>query len=89
MHAKTSVGVTALLVLGAAGAALGAGAGQEAAVVFTKDVAPILQRSCQVCHRPNNMAPMSLMTYAEARPWARSIRNKRGAGGETTSSLPA
>ena len=43
-------------------------------VTFTKDVAPILQRACQNCHRPNNIAPMSLLTYQEARPWARSIR---------------
>ena len=43
---------------------------------YAKDVAPILQRSCQVCHRPNNMAPMSLMTYQEARPWARSIKDR-------------
>ena len=43
---------------------------------FAKEVAPIFQRSCQVCHRPNNMAPMSLMTYREARPWARSIKQK-------------
>jgi hypothetical protein len=46
------------------------------APTFTKDVAPILQRSCQVCHRPDSIAPMSLMTYEDARPWARSIRNK-------------
>lgn len=46
------------------------------AVTFTKDVAPIFQRSCQVCHRENNMAPMSLMSYEETRPWARSIKNK-------------
>jgi hypothetical protein len=45
-------------------------------VTFTKDIAPILQRSCQNCHRPNNIAPMSLMTYQEARPWARSIKAK-------------
>ena len=45
-------------------------------VSFHKDIEPILQRSCQVCHRPNNMAPMSLMSYQEARPWARSIKNK-------------
>ena len=43
---------------------------------FHKDVEPIFQRSCQVCHRPNNMAPMSLMSYQETRPWARSIKNK-------------
>jgi hypothetical protein len=37
-------------------------------VTFTKDVAPILQRSCQSCHRPSSIAPMSLLTYEEARP---------------------
>ena len=45
-------------------------------VTFTRDVAPILQRSCQGCHRTGQMAPMSLMTYAEVRPWARAIRGK-------------
>ena len=45
-------------------------------VTFTKDVAPILQRSCQVCHRPGSIAPMSLLTYEDARPWARAIKQK-------------
>ena len=45
-------------------------------VTFTKDVAPILQRSCQNCHRPGSNAPMSLMTYEDARPYARSIKTK-------------
>ncbi len=48
----------------------------EPQVTFTKDVAPILQRACQNCHRPNNIAPMSLLTYEDARPWARSIRSR-------------
>jgi hypothetical protein len=43
---------------------------------FTKDVAPILQRSCEVCHRPDSIAPMSLVTYQDVRPWARSIRTR-------------
>src|SRR5216683_1580932 len=43
-------------------------------VTFTKDVAPILQRACQNCHRPDQMAPMSLLTYEDARPYARSIK---------------
>lgn len=53
-------------------------------VTFSKDIAPILQRSCQNCHQPNSVAPMSLISYQEARPWARSIkertaiRDKRG-----------
>src|SRR5580704_1282121 len=52
---------------------------------FTKDIAPILQKHCQTCHRPDSIAPMSLITYEEARPWARSIkartalRTQRGA----------
>ena len=49
---------------------------QTPPVTFTKDIAPILQRSCQNCHRAESMAPMSLMTYQEARPWARSIKQK-------------
>ena len=65
--------VLSLTVAGFPGVAT---AEQAQEVTFTKDVAPILQRSCQVCHRANNMAPMSLMTYEEARPWARSIKNK-------------
>src|ERR671936_2265382 len=40
---------------------------------FTKDIAPIFQQKCESCHRPNNMAPMSLITYEDARPWARAI----------------
>ena len=44
-------------------------------VTFTKDIAPILQRSCQNCHRPNGgLAPMALTTYEEVRPWARAIK---------------
>jgi hypothetical protein len=45
-------------------------------VTFTKDVAPLLRNRCQVCHRPNTFAPMSLLTYEEVRPWAKSIRQK-------------
>ena len=51
-------------------------ANSEHPVTFTKDVAPILQRSCQGCHRPNSVAPMSLLTYEEVRPWARAIKDK-------------
>ena len=49
---------------------------QTASVTFTKDVLPILQRSCQTCHRPGTAAPMSLLTYEEARPWARSMKDR-------------
>src|SRR6476646_11979514 len=43
---------------------------------FAKDVAPILQRSCQNCHRPGSIGPMSLLTYEDARPWARAIKTR-------------
>ncbi len=41
---------------------------------FTKDIAPIFQEKCEACHRPDSMAPMSLMSFAESRPWAKSIK---------------
>ncbi|PYS02590.1 MAG: hypothetical protein DMG12_13720, partial [Acidobacteria bacterium] len=48
----------------------------QAQVTFTKDVAPILYRSCVRCHRPDEIAPMSLLTYNDARPWARAIKER-------------
>src|SRR2546423_10550112 len=44
------------------------------AVTFNKDVLPILQRNCQSCHRPGNIAPMSLLSYEAARPWAKAMK---------------
>ena len=43
-------------------------------VTFTKDIAPILQRSCENCHRPGGGAPMSLITFTDVRPWARAVK---------------
>lgn len=43
-------------------------------VTFTRDVAPIFMKNCVGCHRPGEIAPMSLLTYAESRPWAKSIK---------------
>jgi hypothetical protein len=45
-------------------------------VTFTKDIVPIFQEKCQDCHRKGSMAPMSLVTYEETRPWAKSIRQR-------------
>src|SRR2546423_7477040 len=74
------IGRTAGLILGTLLAVPAAIAAQQAAterpVTFAKDVAPILQQNCQVCHRPGSMAPMSLLTYDDARPWAKSIKQK-------------
>jgi hypothetical protein len=47
-----------------------------AVVTFSKEVAPIIQKNCQPCHRPGEVAPMSFMNYKEVRPWAKSIREK-------------
>jgi hypothetical protein len=53
-----------------------ANAGPHQPVTFSKDVAPILQEKCQECHQPNSIAPMSLISYQETRPWARSIKER-------------
>src|SRR6478672_3778372 len=47
---------------------------QSAPVTFNKDVLPILQNNCQMCHRPGEVAPMSFLTYESTRPWARAIK---------------
>ena len=69
-----------MLALGALlarpGAARGAEPAAKAGVTFTKDIAPIFQARCQSCHEPGSIAPMSLVTYQDARPWARSIRQR-------------
>lgn len=76
---STVVGTAGVVLwLGSVGSAQ-APAPQPAAAnapTFSKDVAPILYRSCAVCHRPGSIAPMSLLSYEEARPWARSMKQK-------------
>jgi len=72
---------SAVLVPAAIGAQQApAGSAGNAEVTFTKDVAPILQRSCQNCHRPDGVAPMSLVTYEDVRPWARAMKLRTGMG---------
>src|SRR5262245_59463724 len=55
-------------------AAVAAWAAGPDSVTFHKNVLPILERNCQTCHRPGQSAPMSLLTYEQARPWARAIK---------------
>ncbi len=67
--------------LSVAGFALGIAAVASAAdlstpVTFAKNVAPILQEKCQNCHRAGQIAPMSLVTYEETRPWAKAIKER-------------
>ncbi len=65
-----AIAVAAVLAL----PALGMAAGNP--VTFSKDVAPIFKARCLSCHEPGSIAPMSLRTYEEARPWARSIKQR-------------
>ncbi len=57
------------------GVAASAAEPPQSAPTFHKDVLPILQQNCQSCHRPGQIAPMSLLTYESTRPWARAIKN--------------
>ena len=66
-----------LLFIGLAAFGTGSDVSSNAApVTFSKDVAPIFYKNCASCHRPGEVAPMSLMTYKDARPWGKSIREK-------------
>ena len=67
----TIAGLTALLAVG-----VSANGPAKPSATFTKDVAPILFNRCIECHRPGEIAPMSLLTYQEVRPWAKSIRQR-------------
>jgi hypothetical protein len=71
----------AVIALGAYAPAYGAEPSQPASVkpgpiTFSKDIAPIFQEKCQDCHHKGTVAPMSLVTFEEARPWARSIKQR-------------
>ena len=72
-----SVAATCLAALCfAVSPATNASGGAKKEVTFNKDVASILYNNCAECHRPNDIAPMSLLSYKETRPWARSIKEK-------------
>jgi hypothetical protein len=75
---KMSIGLTigALIALSLLAFTAPVASQQPAAPTFTKDVAPIFQEKCQSCHRPGYIAPMSLVTYDEARPWAKAIKER-------------
>src|SRR5215210_3401767 len=83
MMIRTTVAAAALAVVaGVTSAQLGAQAskpastttaGKSATQTFAKDVAPIFYKNCTNCHRPGEIAPMSLLTFKDARPWAKSI----------------
>jgi hypothetical protein len=77
------VGITVAALIAMMATVTTAGAQASASVnvtqgqtTFAKDVAPILQEKCQECHRTGSMAPMSLVTYEETRPWAKAIKQR-------------
>lgn len=80
MNTKARITFLAIGFLGVA-AAIGLATGsanptKERKATFSKDVAPILFKSCAECHRPGENAPFSALTYKDVRPWAKSIREK-------------
>ena len=70
----------ALLLTGVAAFTVRGGAQTVTSPTFSRDVAPILYSQCAACHRAGEVAPMSLLTYAEARPWAAAIARRVGDG---------
>jgi len=82
MFGRTSFVLAAALILSAVsvshlkGQTQSRQADAQSAVTFHKDVEPILQKNCQQCHRPGQIGPMSLLNYAQARPWARGVKDK-------------
>jgi len=72
-HSRIYVSATMAIV---SGATMFGATAEQPVPTFSKDVAPILQRACQNCHRAGSIAPMALLTYKDTRPWARSIKEK-------------
>jgi hypothetical protein len=62
------------VLVGACAALAAYAASAPSQITFNKDVLPIMQKRCQNCHRPGEVAPMSFLTYQDVRPWAKAIR---------------
>src|SRR3954467_15475934 len=75
---RQALRVVPMLAALAAVAGASPAAAQSATPTFSKDIAPILQRSCQRCHKPDSVAPMALLTYEQVRPYAREIKRRTG-----------
>jgi hypothetical protein len=73
MTIRTIAKLLSLALLGVAYSAAEQSA-RPAPVTFSKDVAPILYKNCVVCHHANDIAPMSLVTFKDVRPWAAAVR---------------
>ena len=84
-HLGTCLAVCAVVGVAAPGNVWAGQSGEgfdfdPAEVTFHKDIEPILQRSCQNCHKPESVAPMSLITYRQTRPWARAMKMRTSIG---------
>ncbi len=76
----TSISAFLVIAFGVVAMASGPADAKKRDVTFNRDVAPIFFNNCVQCHRPGEIAPMSLMSYKDARPWARSIKEKVATG---------
>ena len=75
-RSASSLAIASMLTLAAQAAEVTGKSEATRQVTFSKDIAPIFQRSCNNCHHAGTAAPMSLVTYQDARPWARSIKER-------------
>ena len=78
MTPRTVAAVVSVALVAVGSAAIGAQS--PATPTYSRDVAPILYKNCTACHRPGEIGPMSLLTYKDARPWAKAIATKVEAG---------
>jgi mono/diheme cytochrome c family protein len=76
LYSYIALTLTIAIFIASPASGVAAGRKGEAAVTFNKDVGPIFFKNCAECHRPGEAAPMGLLTFQEARPWAKSIREK-------------
>ncbi len=74
LEMRSSANAAAICAILASAVALSQAAPAPPVVTFTRDIAPILQNRCQTCHRPGEIGPFSLLTYEQARPWAKAIK---------------
>ncbi len=74
MKFRVACSLVAFLFVGTLFGQSGSPAGAGDAPTYAKDVAPILQKKCQACHRPGEAGPFSLLTYEQARPWAMAMK---------------
>src|SRR5438128_1085513 len=75
-RAFSGFGGALIIAVAALGRVNSAAAPASSVPTFSKDVAPILFNHCASCHRPGEIAPMSLLSYQDARPWAKAMKEK-------------